>query len=150
MALVVTDYLHRGSDGAPEGVFDLYFHMDKKYLDSYNFVGGDKLVGSLKEVRRVENKEENVDSLIDLKVVFKVSDDLERIFISDFSGDLNVLFSGSGFWMKVLITDGIKNGDKFGLFGKRKILVNSLENPEVHCPSRRYFMRNRRKEEKKV
>lgn len=150
MALIVTDYLHKGFDEVPEGASDLYFHMGKNYFEAYGFNGGDKVFGTLKEVRKVENKEEDVDSLNDSEVVFRVSDDLRHVFISDFGGDLGVLRSGSGFWMKVFITHGVKNGEKFSLFGKRKIKINNLENPEVHCPSRRYFMRNRRKKEEKI
>ena len=150
MSLIVTDYLHRGYEVVPEDGSDLYLHMDDKYLEAYDLVGGDKLIGSLKEVRRVENKEENVDRLVDLEIGFRIGDDLKHIFISDFPDDLDVLRFGSGFWMKVFITHGVKNGERFSLFGKRKIKINNLENPEVHCPSRRYFMRNRRKKEEKI
>lgn len=142
MGLIVTDYLHKDSIEVPENFSNYFFHIDDKYLQSYSLTMENKLLGNITDARWVKDKEKSDDDIVGREIKLRPSKDQMRVYISQSSlNDLKKL-SDPGIWMEIFITKAFIDGDWTKLFSERKIKIDNLENPEIHCPNKRYFMRN--------
>lgn len=141
MGLIVTDYLHKDADSKSGDFSDYFFHIDEKYLLPYSLTMENKLLGKISDARWVVDKEESDEDLVGSEIELRPGEDQRRVYISRSSfRDLSKL--GDGIWMEVFISKGFIDGDWIKLFGERRIRIDNLENPEIHCPNKRYFMRN--------